>query len=271
MSDRLTRFASAIGAWCVATCHLYAQSPPPSFEVASIRPNQSQVNPLRGEGVPRLRPGGRFEAINVSLRALIAHAYGVRTLVEIEGDQPILERRFDVLAITDADVQTFQPSVIGPLNVSLQNLLAERFRLRVRWKDSDADAYELVRKEGALGPGIRAAQIECSPKDEHTRRACRSTIGGRLTAGGTTMTTFAVTLSVLLERQVVDRTALKGPFDLGVTFSSLGLAKTEQGSTFDGAPSFFTALEEQLNLRLQPVRIAVRMLVVQRVEPPTEN
>jgi uncharacterized protein (TIGR03435 family) len=112
-----------------------------------------------------------------------------------------------------------------------------------------------------------------SPRLPDGSPACGSMFGpGRFTAGGTTLALLAQNLSDLAGRIVVDRTGLAGVFDIVLDYSQ------DTGASFGPAsaagsdnPGIFTALEEQLGLKLQPGRGPVQVLVIDRIERPTEN
>ena len=114
-----------LAATCIAivgSSQTAAQSPPPrmSFEVASVRPNLAEPNPFRGEGVPRQRPGGRFEALNVSLRTLIRYAYGLQPYQKLEGAPRQLDERFDVHAKAAGEAEAAGDFNVGPMNLMVQ-------------------------------------------------------------------------------------------------------------------------------------------------------
>lgn len=111
--------------------------------------------------------------------------------------------------------------------------------------------------------------------DEPVRRRCGGMVGpGWITARTITMQEFTRILSPVLRRPVVDETGVAGAFDLDVTFSPEGLGGALIGpppASVADAPSLETALRDDLGLRLEPRRGPVDVVVVDRIERPTEN
>ena len=96
--------------------------------------------------------------------------------------------------------------------------------------------------------------------------------GNLLSAGGSSMAALARLLAVPVGRLVLDRTGLTGGFDFDLEFTIDAVAGAPQGQSPNAnAPSLFTALEEQLGLKLQAERGPVEVLVIDRIERPTDN
>ena len=264
-----------------------------TFEVASVRPS----GPLPGAFSPalvvpmRVMPGGRFVASRASLEGLIRFAYALEDYESIDGgSSSLLKQRFDVNAASGiGDVPSTPPGVVGPMNVMVQSLLAERFRLRVRWEEPEQSVLVLVRArpDGKLGPGLRSSSTDCA--DPESRKNIRPTeatpggcgitwIDGRLQAPGHRMSAFADFLSRQLKRPVFDRTNLEGTFAIDLTSSAEGIPPISQFAQARsdvpdprGRPPLTTAIKEQLGLALEQRRERVRKLVIEHVEAPTPN
>ena len=254
-----------------------------SFEVASVRPNKSGGFNLAGV---QTRPGGVVEAVNVSLRGLIAFAYGLDVYQVVEGTSTLLDDKFDVTATAAATVSPARFAEVGPLNVMMQHLLAERFRLVVRWENRPQPGYALVRArtDGTLGPRMRPSDLECprqastSPRPAEDTRSCFfNIVGNELSVPGHRVTDIARLLSMALRRPVIDRTGLLGSYEARMTFDARelpvfgGLRPNPPDSTGPNLPSLFTAVQEQLGLKLEQERLTVPVLIVEHVEPPAEN
>jgi len=274
---------------CSATPQLSAQNADtPAFEVASVKPNEG------GRGVSlAVQPGGRFTARNVALRELIRFAYQVQPF-QIEGNVKILGERFDVVAKAENELPPIRPGIVGPVNLMVRTLLAERFKLQVHRESKELSIYELVvaRSDGKLGRQIQSRTGECeSPRGRATpgssvptqagdRPACGATLLGlgRIVTGGIAMSQFTQTLTSIVGRGVLDRTGLAGVYTFELDFApdqqAIGTA-AQSGVVVSQAdpsrPSVFTALEEQLGLKLRSTRGPVEVLVIDHVEHPTPD
>jgi uncharacterized protein (TIGR03435 family) len=260
-----------------------------AFEVASVKPNKT------GDGriMFGLQPGGRFNATNVTLRMLLRQAFNVQEFQIVGGPDWMTSDRFDVIA--KAPEGEFTAELMRPM---LQSLLAERFKLVVHNETREMAIYALVkaRNDGKLGPNISPAAIDCaavmrgrrggpppSPPQPGQRLECGFMIGpGRMNAGGMPLSNLAQTLSPQVGRIVIDKTELTGNYDFELTYSLEGL-----GSIFprggpplvNGAPApvdpnqpnLFTALQEQLGLKLDSQRGPVDVVVIDSVQQPAAD
>jgi uncharacterized protein (TIGR03435 family) len=175
----------------------------------------------------------------------------------------------------------------------LQTLLAERFQLTVRRERRDMPTYELVlaRSDGRLGPWLQQSATDCEahfaaikrgeatlrpPGQEDIATPCMMTSSNgpawRSIRGGTrSLSQLADALSspaTMIDRVVVDRTGLSSTYDFRLQFSTSVEPATINGNEF---LPVFTALQEQLGLKLQPARGPIEVLAIERVERPSEN
>jgi len=274
---------SSLARWQLAS----AQSPaaPVTFSVASVKPNKSGE---RAANIDDEKPGA-FAATNVWLRLLITYAY------EIKGNQlesaPDWTRaeRFDIAARLDPAPAGTSASESQRMRLALRTLLAERFNLAVRRETRDVPMWALVlaRADGRLGPLLKRSSGDCSPEGLKTREAagqsgaplsgvCGLQVNtGRLRFGGYPMSEFARRFSPS-GRSVIDRTGLTGNWEFELTYTPDQPAPGRDTSVTSvndpNAPHALpTALVEQLGLTLEPTNGSVDVLVVQRVERPTEN
>lgn len=264
-----------------------------AFEVASVKKNESNTDAQS----TRLQPGGRLVMTNQPLRRLILFAYGLQPQQLAGGPDWLDSDRFDIVAQAGGNIPPSPPGgPPGPAQLMLQRLLAERFKLAVHTETRELPIYALTltRSDGQLGPRIRPSKTDCAslltgraggappalPRLPDGRPACGIGSGGagRMLAGGTTMAMLAtLVLSGPAGRMVVDRTDLPGGYDFDLEFtpdplgSPAGVARDAPPPATDDRPSLFTAIEEQLGLKLQPQRAPVDVLVIDRVEPPTKN
>ncbi len=239
------------------------QAAPAAFEVASVKRNTSGDS----EGSIGPRPGG-YAATNIPLRLLIIRAYELRSFQVAGGPSWIDGERFDVTARAPEGTS---PNQVFPM---LRTLLAERFKLVAHIEKREQPVYALVtaRANGRLGPRLKASTLNCS---EQPAQSNRCEMGGSFTGSGGTLKGIGQPLAVLathvstaVDRIVQDRTGLGGGFDFELAWSS-GL-KPAAGPASE-LPSVFTALQEQLGLKLEPSRGPVEVLVIDSAERPTPD
>ena len=254
-----------------------------TFEVASVRPNHSGEIRLSFGG-----PAGRYEIFNAPLRTIVRVAYQVQDYQIVEAPGWIATERFDILATTPA----VRPAERAEM---LRNLLATRFGLRTHVERRDIPIFEMVlrRSDGRLGPSARATDVNCA-----ARAAARS--GGApppapaagvpierplcglmlrpgvLMAGAMTMGEFARELAAKVNRFVLDRTGITGFFDFDVQFTPDQTTPAPPGAPAlppvdPAGPSLFTALQEQLGVRLNATRGPVEVLVIDAISRPTPD
>jgi len=257
---------------------------PLAFEVASVKPNTSGVNGGRLGG-----PASTFAAVNWTVRGLIEWAYQFQSFQIDGGPSWINSDHFDI-ATTAADSGSSQPRPGGrpsTTQLRMRTLLAERFKLAVHRQPKDMPIYALVmaRSDRTLGPELRPSTEDCAaivaaarrgarPSSAAGKPTCDASISpGTVTAGTQPIPLLASILSGIVQRMVVDRTNLKGNYDLTIVFAP---DQSPQGSadppvTDSNAPSIFTAIEEQLGLKLEPTRGPVDVLVIDHVEQPTPD
>jgi uncharacterized protein (TIGR03435 family) len=244
------------GVSLIASCGLLGQSSP-AFEVASVRPNRT----VGGRASAEVSPGGeRFTATNTSLGALIVIAYGV-TPRQVSPLDSISHEKYDIQAKADRAVSRDQ------MLRMLQALLADRFKLKIRREMRELPAYALV--VGKHGTKLHLSEQQL-PWTLSRARGYEPK-GGRMIFESESMPDFVSVLStlVVVGRMVVDQTGLKGNYDFELTFTPPD--RLTDPATSPDAPSIFTAVQEQLGLRLEPQRAPVEFLVIEHVERPSEN
>jgi uncharacterized protein (TIGR03435 family) len=250
MNANPVRFGFSFGILMLAAG--WAQAPAPAeFEVASVKLTQ---HGRTVEGSSHSTVGntdqGSFSATNATLQMLLVWAYDVKDY-QISGPDWLNseDARYDITAKSPAGVPSRQ------MPAMLQSLLVERFKLALHRETRTLPIYELVIAKS--GPKIH--EVASDGHSNSTRMG-----EGRLTATHVTMTDLAVQLSRHLGRAVIDQTGLKGAFDFTLDYAA------DDADT--SRPSIFTALQEQLGLRLEATKGPVEVLVVDRAERiPTEN
>jgi uncharacterized protein (TIGR03435 family) len=281
--------ATPMGLGVLKPLRLFAQVPSPAvaggtpaFDVASIKPNQS------GElGVTIApQPGGRFIAINATLRTIIRNAYQLQAYGLIGGPSWLQTNRFDIVAKAPSDVPA------GQVRLMLRTLLADRFKLTMHTETRELPVYVLVtaRRNRKTGPQLRQAEADCAdatgpalaldfPGSRDPDAPCGFLgpgVGGGVKFRGVTMEAFARFLAPTVHRPVIDRSGLAGYFDIDLELTTeLGPPPPPPGEPdrFDrsSAPSIFTTLQEQLGLKLESSRGPVEVLVIDHVEQPSPD
>ena len=244
---------------------VHAQTPAASleFEVASIKlidPSESAGGRLE------LLPGGRFAATNVPLRTVILRAYDVKDYQLLGAADWLVKDRYAIQAkapqgsVSDAQIW-----------LMVRRLLEDRFQLKVHRETKELPVYALV--VGKSGPKIQAVKDSLVQGGIGVGR-------GSIAARSATIANVAIALSRLLGRPVVDETQLSGNFDFKLHFdqSSVGLPFSGPRQESDASaqsdatePSIFTAVQEQLGLKLESTKGPVEVLVIDHVEKPSKN
>jgi uncharacterized protein (TIGR03435 family) len=220
-----------------------------TFEVASVKP----AAPGQQGGIVRPMPGNReYMARNMPLQTIMTVAYMVTNRQISGGPAWTADDRWDLNAKADKPYATEQ------LRAMLQKLLEERFQLKLRRETREMPVWELVVDKG--GPKM----TKHDPNDID-RGPMRGGPNGRgLSGTNTPMSLLALTLSRLLDRNVIDKTGLDGYWDLTIDFVR------DQDPNQDG-PSIFTAVREQLGLRLAAAKGPVEHIVIESAERPSAN
>ena len=281
-----TRTAAIVLAVLGSGALVASQNPGPAapavFEAAIVKPNASGQT---GTEVGR-RPGGRLVAVNATPVRLLRYAYAVQDYQVVGLPAWASSERFDITATMSGEPPRV-PGPDDPLLVAMRALLAERFKLVTHRDTRELDSYALVRagRDGKSGPALRPSAQDCPEAltkarlggapavDANGAPLCgiRDATAGRLRAGGTSMLLFVNFLAARLGRAVLDRTGLDGYWDLELAYSDSQpgvLPAAGVQSADPNAPSLFTALQEQLGLKLEATRAPFEVVVVDRIERP---
>ena len=243
----------------------------PAFDAVSIKPNHS------GEqgGSSRAQPG-RYVGVNVTLMRLVRLAY--RPIEEFDGGPDWKDRdHFDVEAVA-----TGNP---GPpqMLAMLRALLADGFKLRTHTETRPLPVYELslARTDGRLGPSLARVAPACPPPGSPPPQApgpneagnqpvqCGFRLLDGVLSGTGTLTNLASELS-FVGRRVVNRSDLEGAFRIELRWSADSAAAVASAGP-DAPPEVFTALREQLGLKLQPATAPIDVVVIDSAERPPAN
>jgi uncharacterized protein (TIGR03435 family) len=236
----------------------------PTFEAASVKPNRS------GSPASLVRPSpGRFEAENQTLEHLVMLAYDVKDFQVSGGPGWIRSERYDIDARAKGN-----PSREEMLPM-LQALLADRFHLMLRREMKQLPVYELA----VAKTGFKAQPVDCFTLDPNSRTAPpqgQAVCGGMgwgkgsIDSAATNSAFLTAALATILGRTVIDKTGVTGWFAVHLKFVPPNLG-SDDASADTGLPSVFTALQEQVGLKLDSARGPVEVLTVESVDKPSGN
>ena len=219
-------------------------APKPTFEVASIKPS-----PPENVGVQSYVKGDRYTAMTATLRDLISFAYRLRSFQISGGPAWASSAAYNISAKMDPGAKPDESLLM------MQSLLADRFKLKFHRITKDRAGYALVVDKS--GPKLTESKNP-GPGLGHGR--------GNLYGRGADMATLVKSLAEQLDSPVANRTGLKALYDFTLTWTPDEEAAASMG------PSLFTSLQEQLGLRLEPVKnVPVDILVIDSAERPSEN
>ena len=276
----------------------------PTFDVVSIKRNTTNT---LSSALPVERPDGGFRMTNIPVTTFIARAYPPAIPVEMIGlPEWARTERYDVSATS-----TIARATLDDRIAMLRAMLADRFKLAVHVENREQTAFDLVlaRRDGRLGPGITPLAIDCEAQNAAARAAAEAapdagtprppsprpdfnappppctlrSVGaalrngrggppGDLLEGDTTMANLAGILRVWAGRFVVNKTALPGSYRVRMNFDGGAIRRgPDAAAPAPDAPSVFTAVQEQLGLKLESSRAVREILVIDRLERPTED
>jgi uncharacterized protein (TIGR03435 family) len=235
----------------------------PAFDVATIKPSDPDK---QGKGI---RVNGRnFSTLNTTLADLIEFSYGVHLKQIVGAPEWVDKDKFDIAAVPDGEGQPSDKQWKGMIG----KLLAERFKLAFHHDKKDLSVYAL--SAGKTGPKLT--------KSESTNPLpglfFHPTPGGiMLTVKNANMPDFTNLMqSAVLDRPVVDQTSLPGRWDFDLSWTPDdsqfgGRFRTPPQASDNPPPGLFTAIQEQLGLKLDPTKAAVDVLMIDHAEKPSAN
>lgn len=253
---------------CGFTASIAAQQAPQKFEVASVKRNY--VPDVVQRTRITLTPG-RYSAINVTLRDVIRHAYSVIDTQIVDGPDWMNSTKFNV----EATAPGATPEEIRPM---VQRLLADRFRLAITKQTQTRPIYRLVRarQEDRLPKGLTPDSCPVDTSNGQPR-ACNTIAGGPSSLIGisVTMPQFAKQLSAWpyaeLGRLVIDATGLDGAYKFSMQYAATREYEGLRVNKDPNLPSFTTALQEHVGLKLESSRGPVEVLVIDSAAQPTPD
>jgi len=233
------------------------------FEAATIKPVKDPA-PYR---IHETQEGRRFSTRYTSLRDLIQMAYGLDRQQVAGGPTWVASDEFDVDAVAEDGVLVTEGDNLPRL---LQKLLADRFKLTFQYEQREISSYELVVAKG--GSKLKAADANSQPNNGCTGL-------GNCTFPKVPLSDFARFMGfVVMEKPVVDKTGLSGEYDIALKwtpdatqFASMGVRVPPPVDNPNAPPELFTAMQEQLGLKLVERKTMTKVFVIDQVERPSEN
>jgi uncharacterized protein (TIGR03435 family) len=264
----------------LASVPVAAQTTRLEFDVVSIKRSDPDA---RGGSMRRL-PDGTLIMVNQPIRSIIFSG-GPAPAREVVGLPDWAETdRYDVTTKPPAGSTPEQRAEM------MRTMFAERMKLVAHVEDRERDTFALVlaRSDGRLGPQLKKSTLDCTPRPpgsappppppdlfdtQSAMQRCGGLFGqGSIVSGGISMDRLVGSLVGIAGRQVNNRTGLQGDYAFTLTFSTPRTPGTSREAPEpDDAPEFFTALREQLGLKLEPEKTMVPVLVIDHIERPTEN
>lgn len=248
----------------------------PQFEVASLK--ASTRDRLYIAPTPS-SPPGEIRLVHVSLRNLILRGYPLPPPIEIVNLPRWADDAYDFVA-------KMQPGATAEQQQQMfRAFLADRLKLSAHYESKDQRGYNLVlaRADRKLGPGLKPSTLDCTkptPRPvpgvdavEFATSRCGyslTDLDGTMRSAGLTLDSLVRTIAATVGRPVVDHTGLSGYYAVSFRFLRFPLP-AGGSSSLDDPPSVFTALQEQLGLKLEPATTAGQMLLIDHIERPTEN
>jgi uncharacterized protein (TIGR03435 family) len=264
----------------------------PSFEAAAVKPSISGDNRVAILG----QPGGRFVATNATLKMLMGVAYRVRDFQISGGPSWVATERWNIEAKAEEGsipppTGLPDPTVPNPLMLMVQSLIEDRFQLKMHSETKELPVYELVIAKSGSKMKLSEDQSPFRPPERGspppsppqrggpTLRGSMRFGRGELEANGVPLFNFIQALSQPLGRPVIDKTGLKGLYDIQLQWTpELGQGPVVSGGPEppppppdSSGPSIFNAIQEQLGLRLESAKGPVEIWVIDSVQKPTEN
>ncbi|MEK6396799.1 MAG: TIGR03435 family protein [Terriglobus sp.] len=242
------RLLSSVLLLSIFTIVCDAQSQP-AFEVVSVHRN------VAGGDSSTDMNGGRLIMKNASLRTLIRTGYDIQNFQFADGPSWLDSDSYDITAITPDHVALSQDQY----RALVRSMLADRFALAVHWETRQGDVYSLVVVKN--GPKLKRTNTPAAEPGLNTNVSLHL---GRMVGVNVPVMYLSNVLSNKLGRPVLDRTALDGAYDWTLVWDPDPNADSTE-------PSVFTAVQEQLGLKLDPQKGPVRTLVIDSVKRPSEN
>ena len=245
----------------------------PQFDVISVKPGKDNRTQMQ------FTPDG-LRGTNVTVRFLLYEGYGGINHQQVIGEPAWSNTEgFDIEAkVAQADVPTLGKMTFEQRRTMFQSILADRFKLVAHHETRELPLY-------VLSIAKRGPKLKPSPPDDAaapTRRRGMMITNGKVTANDAQLSILVTVLSRTLGRTIVDKTGLTGSYDFTLEYAPEEGGPQQPGagaeaggalpaSPSDSAPSIFTALQEQLGLKLESTKGPVDVIVIDHIEKAAEN
>jgi uncharacterized protein (TIGR03435 family) len=241
----------------------------PSFDVISVKPNKTSLG-VHGLIITEFTADG-FRGTNVPVHALLLQAYGLHEGESVGEPAWADSDVFDIEAkVAGPDVAAFSKLDSDQRQAMLRQILAERFKLDAHRDTRELPVYAISVAKG--GPKLKESEIDPSAPASARRGGGIQMSMGMIVAHECTIPYFLSMLSRQLGRTIIDRTGLTSNYDFTVRWApDNGATTASDGAQPDALPSIFTALQEQLGLKLKSTKASASVLVIDHLEHPTQN
>jgi uncharacterized protein (TIGR03435 family) len=238
----------------------------PTFEVATIKPSDPNRS---GWGLGT--KGTHFFTVNTNMNDLISFAYGVHAKQIVDGPGWFLTEKFDIDGLPDVPGKPNREQLKG----MVQKLLANRFKLAMHHDQRELAVY-------ALTVGKSGLKLSPSPAASTNLSGWGLKKAGVLGVKSMTMAEFASVMQrAVLDKPVLDQTGLKDRYDFTLSWtpdssqfsqmSGSGMNLSAPADDGSGLPGLYTAIQEELGLKLEAVRAMADVVVIDRAEKPSDN
>jgi uncharacterized protein (TIGR03435 family) len=245
---------------------------PPTYDVASIKPSKAS-----DETTLLFRPGA-FTAKGMTLKSLLKEAYGIQDDQISGASKWVSSQTYDIEAKVDGvDAATLEKLSEDQFKGMFRSFLRDRFQLKVHWETKELPVLALVVAKG--GPKLQQAKPGDTypdgikgPDGKPAGHAGMLMWGrGRLTGQGIPIGNLVPPLTQELGRIVEDKTGLTGNYDIELRWTTDDASPDSRSASDSPGPSLFTAMQEQLGLKLESQKAPVQVLLIDHVEQPAPN
>jgi uncharacterized protein (TIGR03435 family) len=244
----------------------------PVYEVVSVRENKADDGNISFNGTPS---GIRLSG--VPMVALLKDAYGLR----YSTDEQVIglpawakAKRWDIDAkVGDDDLAVYRKLTREQRDEMMQTLLEDRFKLKAHRATTEGPVYDLVvgKRGSRLTPNNPEVNGPAGSRVSGCKKGCMSSNDSHLEAKGVELKDIAAFLTNETQRTVIDKTELTGDYDFTLDWTSTRYGPPDAANKPGAPPEIFTAIQEQLGLKLEAAKGPVDSVMVDHIEEPSAN